>query len=289
MIGYIYITTNLINNKKYIGLKTSDKFVPTYLGSGKIIRKAINKYGRDNFLVSILEECESIDELKDSERKWIQSYNAQSDSNFYNIAEGGQWGNCIDGMNEQELNQYKKKLSESIKKSYETNPELKELRAEQRRSMKGKIVVSDDTKEKRSKILKQRWDENYEGMCEVVRETIKVNKEKGTYKKTWQEHQHPWIGRKHSKDSKKKISEHTDNHGVKNPNCKSGKILKDGESVFEFKITLDMHMYLEKQGFTRRERYRIIHGEEIRGYRIQREGQTTIENTSESLEVSRVG
>ena len=27
MYGYIYITTNLINNKKYIGRKKSDKFL----------------------------------------------------------------------------------------------------------------------------------------------------------------------------------------------------------------------------------------------------------------------
>lgn len=289
MIGYIYITTNLINNKKYIGLKTSEKFVPTYLGSGRIIKKAINKYGKDNFSVQVLQECESIDELKDAERKWIKFYNAQIDSNFYNIAEGGQWGNCVDGMSEEELKEYKQRLSKSIMKSYETNPKLKELRAEQRRSMKGKISLSEETKMQRSELMKQRWDEDYEGMYRVVRKTIQENKEKGTYKKTWQEHQHPWIGRRHSEDSKKKISEHTDNHGVKNPNCKSGEILKDGVSVYQFNITLDMHTYLEKQGFTRRERYKIIHGEEIRGYRIQREGQTTIENTSENLEVSRVG
>lgn len=289
MIGYVYITTNLTNNKKYIGLKTSEKFVPTYLGSGRIIKKAINKYGKDNFSVEILEECESIEDLRDAERKWIKFYNAQSNNDFYNIAEGGQWGNCIDGMNEKELQEYKQHLSESIKKSYQTNPKLKELRAKQRKDMKGKIIVSDETKEKRSKILKQKWDDDYEGMCETVKKTIRLNKEKGTYKKTWQEHQHPWIGRKHSEDSKKKISEHTDNHGVKNPNCKSGKILRDEVSVYQFDITQDMHTYLEEQGFTRRERYRIIHGETIRGYRLQREGQTTIENTSENLEVSRVG
>ena len=60
MIGYVYITTNLINNKKYIGLKTSDVFVPNYFGSGKIIKKAINKYGKNNFSVEILEECKSL-------------------------------------------------------------------------------------------------------------------------------------------------------------------------------------------------------------------------------------
>lgn len=44
MIGYIYKTTNLINGKIYIGQKRSKKFLKErYLGSGKILKKAIKK------------------------------------------------------------------------------------------------------------------------------------------------------------------------------------------------------------------------------------------------------
>lgn len=42
--GFIYITTNLINGKKYIGQKKG--YNDTYLGSGKILKLAIKKYGR---------------------------------------------------------------------------------------------------------------------------------------------------------------------------------------------------------------------------------------------------
>ncbi len=116
MIGYIYITTNLVNNKKYIGLKTSNVFKSNYLGSGKIIKHAIKKYKKENFKVELLEKCNSIEELKECERKWIRYYNAQQSKNFYNIAEGGQWGNVIDGMNSEEKRAYREKLSMSIKK-----------------------------------------------------------------------------------------------------------------------------------------------------------------------------
>lgn len=284
MTGYIYITTNLINNKKYIGLKTSDVFVPNYLGSGKIIKKAIDKYGKNNFSVEILEECDSIQELREAERKWIQFFDAQRSNNFYNIAEGGQWGNCIEGMNEKELLEYKTKLSTSIKQSYITHPYLREMRAEHRRSMKGKIKVFQETKDKRFKFFKKLWKENYETMYQTVQKTIRENKEKGTYKKTWENHQHPWIGRKHSEETKRKISEHTNNHGINNPNCKSGKIFFNNDLILEFEITQQAHTYLEERGFTRRERYRMIKGEEIRSYRIQREGQTTIKNTNKKFE-----
>jgi hypothetical protein len=42
----IYITTNLINNKKYIGADKNNN--PKYLGSGLIIKLAIKKYGKNN-------------------------------------------------------------------------------------------------------------------------------------------------------------------------------------------------------------------------------------------------
>jgi hypothetical protein len=54
-IGYIYITTNLINNKKYIGQHKSKSFDLNYLGSGKLIVEAIKKYGKDNFKTEVIE------------------------------------------------------------------------------------------------------------------------------------------------------------------------------------------------------------------------------------------
>ena len=45
---FIYMTTNLITNEKYIGKHygTEDD---SYLGSGKILQKASLKYGKENF------------------------------------------------------------------------------------------------------------------------------------------------------------------------------------------------------------------------------------------------
>lgn len=43
MCGYIYLTTNLTNKKKYIGRKQSDKFLGTsYLGSGVHLKRKVN-------------------------------------------------------------------------------------------------------------------------------------------------------------------------------------------------------------------------------------------------------
>lgn len=88
---YIYLTTNLVNGKKYIGQhygRLDDK----YFGSGVIITKAIAEYGKENFIKEILEITtqEQIDEV---EKYYIQKYNAVEDDNFYNISDGGQNGN----------------------------------------------------------------------------------------------------------------------------------------------------------------------------------------------------
>ena len=42
---YIYLTTNTINNMKYIG-KHYGELNDSYLGSGKILKRAIEKYGK---------------------------------------------------------------------------------------------------------------------------------------------------------------------------------------------------------------------------------------------------
>ena len=57
MYGYIYKTTNLVNGKIYIGQKKSNVFLgDKYLGSGKILKMAIEKYGKENFSVELLHE-----------------------------------------------------------------------------------------------------------------------------------------------------------------------------------------------------------------------------------------
>lgn len=93
MYGYIYRTHNIVNGKMYIGKRVSKVFLENkYLGSGKILKQAINKYGRDNFTVEILEECFSSNELNEREIYWIEYYNAVNDDNYYNLSEGGHGG-----------------------------------------------------------------------------------------------------------------------------------------------------------------------------------------------------
>lgn len=97
MYGYIYLTTNLINGKKYIGKHRSEIFDEGYKGSGILIQRALNKYGFDNFECKILCECCDDKELNEQEKYYISLFNAVEDENFYNIAPGGQGGDLNSG------------------------------------------------------------------------------------------------------------------------------------------------------------------------------------------------
>lgn len=109
MYGFIYITTNHINGKKYIGQKQYDKNNKwkTYLGSGIYLKRAINKYGVENFSKEIIENCATKSVLDEREKYWIKYYNAIESDKFYNIASGGDGGNTIAGYSEEQLEQYK--------------------------------------------------------------------------------------------------------------------------------------------------------------------------------------
>lgn len=87
----IYKIVNLINGNFYIGQDSKNN--PNYLGSGKILKQAIKKYGKDNFKKIILEECSNLKELAEREIYWIEHENAIS--NGYNIAKGGNGGDTI--------------------------------------------------------------------------------------------------------------------------------------------------------------------------------------------------
>lgn len=56
-MNFVYITTNIINGKQYIGSHATNNINDGYIGSGRIFLKAVNKYGKQNFQREILEEC----------------------------------------------------------------------------------------------------------------------------------------------------------------------------------------------------------------------------------------
>ena len=117
MYGFVYITTNHVNGKQYIGQRKYDKQGKwkEYLGSGIILSRAIEKYGLENFSKEIIEECKTKKILNEREIYWINYYNAVESDNFYNIASGGDGGNTIAGYTDDQRNLLSTKLSDMRK------------------------------------------------------------------------------------------------------------------------------------------------------------------------------
>lgn len=95
-MGYIYIITNDINNKVYIGqtIQTVEHRWSGHLYCSKCakycntkIDEAIGRIGEEHFRYKVLCECYTQEELDNAERHYIEQYN--SIINGYNVSKGG--------------------------------------------------------------------------------------------------------------------------------------------------------------------------------------------------------
>lgn len=87
MFPCIYLWTNLINNKKYVGQTQffyERMSVYKRKGATPFLQNAINKYGIDNFDITILEKC-PLDKLDEREQYWINFYSSYKREDGYNI------------------------------------------------------------------------------------------------------------------------------------------------------------------------------------------------------------
>lgn len=151
MIG-IYKITNKLNNKCYIGQsihiqKRFEEHIKSELNLP--LYKAFKKYGIDNFLFEVVEECKK-EELNDKEVYYIKFFHSCIDEWGYNLTYGG------DGNSAGVSNITRKKISESrkgIKNPMFGKPLSKKSLA--KRSITYKNTLKNMTKEQ-----KQKWIEN---------------------------------------------------------------------------------------------------------------------------------
>lgn len=85
-MAIVYITTNLVNGKKYIGSHKDNN--EKYLGSGVNLKKAIQKYGKDNFERKTIWEGEEEDRYR-VEELLIAEHNAVESKQYYNASHKG--------------------------------------------------------------------------------------------------------------------------------------------------------------------------------------------------------
>ena len=144
--NYIYLITNTLNGKIYVGKHSTDNLNDGYMGSGKLIKLAYNKYGIENFTKKILHFAETEEELNDLEIFYIKDLDAKN--NGYNLTDGG------DGTIGYKMsNESKQKIRESLKgkpshkKGKKCGPMSEETKKKMSESHRGK-QMSEEHKQK---------------------------------------------------------------------------------------------------------------------------------------------
>ena len=97
----MYEIKNLINNKIYVGVHKTLNLNDGYMGSGKVILRAIKKHGIENFTKTILETFDNAETMFSKEIEIVSDeFLARPD--VYNLRRGGSGG--FDFINKAGLN-----------------------------------------------------------------------------------------------------------------------------------------------------------------------------------------
>ena len=85
---YLYKITNNINQHFYYGIHCTNNLNDGYMGSGKILHQAYEKYGIENFTKEIIKFCNSLQEASNLEKEVVNK-EMINNPNCYNIILGG--------------------------------------------------------------------------------------------------------------------------------------------------------------------------------------------------------
>ena len=86
--NYVYLTTNIVNGKQYVGSHSTNNIDDNYLGSGRYFLKSLRKEGKQNFKREVLKECIDILEARGLEGTYIEKHNTLY-PNGYNLSPKG--------------------------------------------------------------------------------------------------------------------------------------------------------------------------------------------------------
>lgn len=223
MYGYIYMTICNINNKKYIGKHKSESFDCNYKGSGILLTRAFEKYGKDKFRTIMLEACYSLEELNAKEIEYIEKYSCVKSEDFYNLSMGGDGGDTRAWMSKEERSRVAQgKNNPMYGKNHTKETKLKISKKNKGSKLKPfteehKAKISESNKGKNKNKIP--WNKGLKLSEEEKEKLSKAHMgKKGTRN-----------GMKNSKEHRMKISESKTGKRIKSPLWRGCKIIyKDG-------------------------------------------------------------
>ena len=153
-----------MNSKIYIGKHETTDPNDEYLGSGLLLTKAINKYGKENFMKTVLYIFDNEKDMNDKESEIVnEEFILREDT--YNIGLGGQGGKLM--LNYKHSEETKMKIKKAALGS------KKNLSEEQRRKRSEK-TISIHTGAKRSEKTKEKMKFSQTGKIKSKSEKDKI-------------------------------------------------------------------------------------------------------------------
>ena len=144
----IYIIKNTIDGKLYVGKTTKSletrwsqhkKSLVSNSHINKHLQFAWNKYGADKFIIEQIKTCNTLDELNQSEKYYINQFNTIDKSCGYNMSAGGDGGKLTSEVYEKLSNKLKgRKLSDSHKKNISLSLKGREIKWKDKLSLANK-------------------------------------------------------------------------------------------------------------------------------------------------------
>ena len=224
----IYMYVNKINKKVYIG-KAKDfiKRHEQHLKGDLIIDRALKKYGEENFSIVFLEEdVEDNLQLNQLEKFYISEYDSYCKSGKgYNIAEGGNGGNTLEGMTDEQYKKWCIKNAESKKGKVVTDEARKNMSEAQKKLVQQEDYINPFKGKHHTEEQKQQWSEMKKGK-QATHETKQKMSE--SHKQRWENmtdeektefgrkvserqtgEKNPMYGKRLTDEHKRKISENS--------------------------------------------------------------------------------
>ena len=237
MLYIIYKTTNLLNNKFYIGKHQCLTLEDGYLGSGRALKEAIAKYGKENFKREILFIFNNEADMNLKEKELV-TLDLVSDPNCYNLTVGGEGGPTFLGKHHSEQT---KQLLHEKRLGKKTGPKSKEQLSREREARYAKNGGKWFSEETINKLRQAALNNNISKSGKSKTKVIKRSKEEQNKARS-----EKLLGHEVSLETRKKLSEK--NKGIKPSN--TGKIQITNGIVNKYILLEDFSKY-EIEGWIR--------------------------------------
>lgn len=188
MYHFIYKTTNCLNGKYYYGAHSTKNIDDEYLGSGVALKKAIQKYGKENFYREIIEFCNGEDEMYLKEEKIVAEHYKKNECYNMNVGGKGGWNYVnSNGINLGNNNIMRKSeevrmiVSQKAKQTRKSNSKYKQIAL---KNLEKAVEVNTGKKRpEHSEFMKDwatnHWKENKDYIRDCLSSTFKITSPTG--------------------------------------------------------------------------------------------------------------